>query len=179
MIKDRIALAEHFASLGFTRGAEVGVADGRYSEILCQKIQGLELIGVDVWAEYDGNWRSSEYQDNAYRRARERLEKYGVKLIKNTSLEASRDIPDNSLDFVFIDGSHLFDNVMLDILLWIPKVRKGGIISGHDYYQFKNSGIIQAVNSYVEEHKLDLNLTLAGVAEHKDDQCPCWWIIKR
>ena len=180
MIKDRIALVEHFKELGFTKGAEIGVADGRYAEILCQTIPDLEYYGIDVWAEYDGNWRDNNYQNVAYERAKDRLKDYGKSnLIKRTSLEASSLIPDDYLDFVFIDGSHLFDNVMLDILLWSKKVRKGGIISGHDYYQFKNSGIIQAVNAYVEEHKIDLNLTLAGVAEHKDDKVPCWWFIKR
>ena len=179
MIKDRIALAEHFASLGFTNGAEIGVADGRYSEILCQKIPNLELLGVDVWAKYEKNWRSDEYQDVAYQKAKERLSKYNVHLRRESSLNASIATKDDYLDFVFIDGSHVFDHVMTDIIIWARKVKKGGIVSGHDYYQFHDSGIIQAVNAYVEEHKLDLNLTLAGVAEHKDDQCPCWWFIKK
>ena len=92
---------------------------------------------------------------------------------------ASSYLPDKTLDFVFIDGDHTFNNVMLDILLWTPKVRKGGIISGHDYYSHKAGGVIPAVNAYCEANKIDLNLTLKGVAEHKDDQCPCWWFIKQ
>lgn len=178
MVTNRIKLAEYFAQLGFTKGAEIGVADGRYSEILCQKIPNLSLIGVDVWEKYEGNWRSVTYQKEAYQKAQERLKGHNASLIKNTSLQASTAVPEGSLDFVFIDGSHTFDNVMLDILLWTPKVRKGGIVSGHDYYQFRDSGVIEAVNAYVEKHKLNLHLTLRDESGHKDDICPCWYFVK-
>lgn len=179
IIKDRIDLAKHFRELGSIKGAEIGVADGRYAEILLQMMPDLEYTGVDVWAKYDGNWRNDDYQDQAYKKAIERTKPYKhALLMKTTSLEASIEFRDESLDFVFIDGAHDFDNVILDIILWSRKVRKGGIVSGHDYYQF-NGGVIPAVNAYAEAHKIDLNLTLAGVAEHKDDQCPCWWFIKK
>jgi hypothetical protein len=39
---------------------------------------------------------------------------------------------DHSLDAVFVDGSHLYDDVKRDIEAWMPKVRKGGILFGHD-----------------------------------------------
>jgi hypothetical protein len=178
MITNRIELAKHFASLGFTRGAEIGVADGRYSQILCESINGLELIGVDVWAKYEGNWRSDEYQDRAYQEARAKLKDYHVRLIRDTSLNASLDVPDHTLDFVFIDGSHTFDNVMLDILLWTPKVRKGGILSGHDYGFFHDSGIVEAVNKYTEVHKIELNVIPRDPKAFKDDQIPCWYFVK-
>lgn len=179
MVKDRIDLANYFRDSGFEIGAEIGVADGRYAEILLQRMPNMRYYGVDVWAKYDGNWRSDDYQEQAYQKAQERTAPYRrATLLRKTSLLASLEVPDGSLDFVFIDGSHTFDNVMLDILLWVPKVRKGGIVSGHDYYQFHDSGIVEAVNTYVEKHKINLNLTLQGVAEHKDDQCPCWWFIK-
>lgn len=180
MIKDRIELAKHFRDLGFKKGAEIGVADGRYAQILCQTIPDLEYYGVDVWDEYDGNWRDKEYQKEAKRQAESKIFTYTkATLIQATSIEAYLypSIP-NDLDFVFIDGAHDFDNVILDIILWSRKVRKGGIVAGHDYYQF-NGGVIPAVNAYIESHKIDLNLTLRDVAEHKDDKCPCWWYIKK
>lgn len=170
MIRNRIELAEYFAELGFTKGAEIGVADGRYSEILLLKNEGLKLLCVDPF-----------YRDGHYEKALERFSQFGeqVTITRETSMNAVGKVQDNSLDFVFIDGNHKFDYVMEDIIGWSRKVRKGGIVSGHDYYQFHDSGVIQAVNKYVEEHKIDLNLTLRDVAEHKDDKCPCWWFIKK
>ena len=69
-----------------------------------------------------------------------------------TSMEAVANFDDNSLDFVYIDGLHTFDAVMLDLIFWSPKVRSGGIVAGHDYLEFPNGGIIPAVRAYVTGH---------------------------
>ena len=53
--------------------------------------------------------------------------------IRSTSSEAAATYNDESLDFVFIDASHDYDNVCNDILKWYPKVKIGGILAGHDY----------------------------------------------
>jgi predicted O-methyltransferase YrrM len=167
MITNRIELAEYFANLGFTKGCEVGTADGRYSEILCQKIKGLELIAVDPF-----------YRKGHEEKARERLKPFNVTIEKMTSMEAVRFVANESLDFVFIDANHSFDYVMEDIINWSRKVKSGGIVSGHDYYHFVNSGVIEAVNKYCEIHRINLNLTAWDNSGYKDDKCPCWWFVK-
>ena len=54
--------------------------------------------------------------------------------IRKPSLEAVHLYVDNSLDFVFIDAAHDYENVTKDIEAWFPKVKTNtGIISGHDY----------------------------------------------
>lgn len=40
---------------------------------------------------------------------------------------------DLPIDVLFIDGSHLYEQVVSDLELWSPKVRYGGVICGHDY----------------------------------------------
>jgi len=177
-MKSRIDLAIDFSKRGYQTGAEIGVADGRYSQILCESIPGLKLYCIDPWAVYE-SWRTKQYQDNAFVQAQEKLKGYDVSFIRKTSLEASLEITDGSLDFVFIDGGHSFDDVMIDIVIWSRKVRKRGIVSGHDYCHFTNSGVVQAVNKYCEEHRLELNLIGRNPDNHKDDQQPTWWFIKR
>lgn len=54
--------------------------------------------------------------------------------LKLTSIEASRKFRDESLDFVFLDASHEYEHVKEDILAWLPKVKPGGVLAGHDYY---------------------------------------------
>ena len=179
-MKDRIELAEHFNKLGFQNGAEIGVADGRYSKILCEKIPGLRLIGVDVYAPYLGNWRTQEDQDNACKQAIDKLKDFDFHLMRTSGVKASLQVQDESLDFVFIDGDHYFDNTMLDIILWSKKVRKGGIVSGHDYYK-SNKGTVQvmkAIDTYAEIHNIKLNITERKTDGHRDDRVPCWYFIK-
>ena len=48
------------------------------------------------------------------------------------SIKAAKEFEDGSLDFVYIDANHSYDAVKADILAWLPKVKKGGIIGGHD-----------------------------------------------
>jgi hypothetical protein len=71
-------------------------------------------------------------------------------------MEALPLIPDNSLDFVYIDGRHEFDFVIQDIIGWSAKVRPGGIVAGHDYYNFYQGGIILAVDAYTRAHNISL-----------------------
>lgn len=70
--------------------------------------------------------------------------------IKMSSVEAAKLYPDNSLFFVFIDGSHLYDAVREDILAWLPKVKPGGFIGGHDIDQPEEfNGVRRAVDELI------------------------------
>lgn len=65
-----------------------------------------------------------------------------VNIITGDSIKLSRRYKKESLDFVFIDGSHDYNDVLRDIRVWSKKVKKGGFIGGHDY---DNPNVYQAV----------------------------------
>ena len=77
-------------------------------------------------------------------------------------MEAIKDFKPESLDFVYIDANHSYKNMKDDIEGWSKIVRKGGIVSGHDYGHFKhkdrNLGTKKAINEYIEKNKQKLFL---------------------
>ena len=137
-------LPQFFKELGFNKGVEVGVSWGE--NIVDYGEAGLEVWGVDPWDAHtdEDEFRKLVHVDGKYgstiegveRLARERTKKYpNIHLVKKPSWEAVKDFPNRSLDFVYIDGNHSFGHVAMDLMKWNRKVRKGGIIAGHDYYQ--------------------------------------------
>lgn len=179
-METREDLARYFNSLGFTFGVEVGTAGAHYTEVLCRNIPGVNLICVDPWSTYKANKRGGKQEQHDANEARfmRIAEEYGISAYKLFSTEAMREFDDDSLDFVYIDGNHDFDYVMEDIIGWTRKVRPGGIVSGHDYYHFRNSGVIEAVDFYTKIHKKKLNIIGECKAERKDDTHPNWWFVK-
>lgn len=146
----RADLARLFRDRGYKSGAEIGVADARYSTLLCETIPGLELLCVDPWLAYQGNPRGGpqSQQSANLELAKQRLASYSATLVRDFSLNAVKTVPLESLDFVFIDGHHGYEYVLNDLTEWGDRVRSGGIISGHDYYEFKWAGVVEAVNDY-------------------------------
>jgi len=135
----RSDLAVLFDDLGFTTGVEIGVEQGFYSEILCKANPQLTLYSIDAWQPYFGyhDYREQDREVMEARRqeALQRLSKYNCKVIEKFSMDAVGDFEDGSLDFVFIDGNHELPWALDDIYWWNLKVRKGGIVAGHDYYK--------------------------------------------
>jgi len=137
----RDTMAELFGELGFTRGAEIGVEQGLYSEVLLKANPNLKLYCVDMWTAYPG-YRDHVDQnrlDTFLNNTKERLAGYDVIYLKKMSMDALADVEDGSLDFVYIDANHELPWVLDDTYHWEKKVRVGGIISGHDYYESKRT----------------------------------------
>jgi len=131
-------LPKLFKDLDFKIGAEIGVLKGEWSENLFKFIPNLKMFCIDKWLRYPGPtmWRQ-ERLDRYEKEARRRLENHNCKIIKKWSMDAVKDFKNGSLDFIYIDANHTFQFVTNDIAEWSKKVRKGGIISGHDFYTKK------------------------------------------
>ena len=161
--------------VGYKTGAEIGVAEGKFSEIMCKKIQGLNLYCIDPWVQIKDNKRSMDIGRNLpeqrYKEATERLKGFKTELIRKTSLDAVSAFITGHFDFVYIDGAHNFDYVMTDIIEWSKRVRSGGIVAGHDYYRFRNAGVVQAVDIYTYMHKIDEWFIT-------DERTPTWFWVK-
>lgn len=172
-----------FRNLGYTLGAEIGVAKGRFAKILCENIHGLKLYGIDTWKVYDGytekDGTEQEIMNDIYADARKRLKPYNVQIVKDWSMKAVKRFADESLDFVYIDSNHSYEYVKEDIREWSKKVRKGGIVAGHDYINGHNGipfGVKQAVNEWTEENNIPYLFVLNK--NSNTDQMPSWFYVK-
>lgn len=128
-------LPEFFVKMGFKKGAEIGVYKGEFSEKLAKA--GLELLAIDPWKIYEGfeNPRGQQRLDFQFEHTQRVLLPYpNAKIIRKTSMEAVKDFADGSLDFVYIDANHEFRYIAEDLAEWSKKVKKGGIVAGHDYF---------------------------------------------
>ncbi len=84
------------------------------------------------------------------------------------SVDAAKLYADNSLDFVFIDASHDYDNVSRDLAAWWPKIKMNGMIAGDDYSDSVWPGVVRGVNEFF------------GVSHIPDTHHrPHWYIIKK
>ena len=113
-------------------GAEVGVANGANSEAILANLDIKRLFLVDLW-DFRGNKSTSPCEPVEFKQA--------LKILGNdprciflglASARAAEFVDDLSLDFVYIDASHEYEDVKTDILSWVPKVKVGGLVAGHD-----------------------------------------------
>lgn len=168
-------LADLFAVFGFTKGAEIGVERGLYSETLCRAIPRLHLTCVDAWTPYPGYREhvSQEKLEGFYFDAKQRLEPYGCTILRDWSQKAARRVEDRSLDFVYIDAAHDYVNVLLDINAWERKVRPGGIVAGHDYGRSSVGQVKEAVEEWTRTSGIAPWFVLMA------DRSPSWmWVVR-
>lgn len=185
-------LAELFAELNFTVGAEIGVWRGEYSETLCKANPKLHLYSVDSWqlSSYEPLEQITAlnapqaYFDSKYNEAVQRLAPYNCTIVKKDSIPALADFKDNSLDFVYIDANHDFVNFTNDLHYWLKKVKVGGIMSGHDYAFFsykKFNHVKRALMAYARCYRM-IPLFVAGAQEYQEgiirDKYRSWFWVK-
>jgi predicted O-methyltransferase YrrM len=96
-----------------------------------------EVIAIDPFLEgYDDQDPTSHLFDfkNVHQTYLERTgDHQNIRTIVSTSDNALADLKGNLYDFVYIDGLHTYDGVKTDIQNYLPLVKSGGVIGGHDY----------------------------------------------
>ena len=179
---NRHGLVDLWKGLGYKVGAEVGVDLGVFSNMMFKGIPGLKMYLVDPYAPYPDNARYVKRDPEAESIAHKALKGCNAVWIKEISETAFNKIKDGSLDFVYIDGNHRHDYVMVDIILWSRKVRKGGMVSGHDYNTYNNSVVRDtkiAVDHYTKFHKIaPWYITDNEARNYRSDRHASWFWIK-
>ncbi len=132
---------------------EIGCFKGRSLSFLLVEARNsgkrLNIVGVDAYQGLDGKRHSPELSAAIEAECRRNLNRagYPYTLHRMSSLAGSQLFADESLAFAFIDASHDYVNVRADIEAWLPKVKRGGTLAGHDYFGIWY-GVGHAVRDY-------------------------------
>lgn len=125
---------------------EMGSWKGRSGSFMATEIansgKNIKFDCVDHWQGGDGNHEPRCY--DIFMRNMRHLEGF-FNPVKMASVEAASTYPNGSLDFVFIDGRHDYSSIMEDLNAWVPKVKSGGVIAGHDMIWGHDNAVARAV----------------------------------
>lgn len=156
----------------FKQGVEIGVRWGQTSRHLLETCTDLKMTGVDLMQPLPNNtregqetyshWPWADYRE-AVKRIMQRFPDRFVMLVMDTHA-ASQMFADESVDFVFIDCDHSYEGVSRDIVDWAPKVRVGGLVTGHDInLESVRRAVVENLGEYETEGQRWNNI---------------WWVLR-
>jgi len=172
------AILKHLRGVTNPSGAEIGVLRGKLSAYLLAARPDLRLRMVDPWLQWPKNSRYEQSPAVYAHTAQATWDRWHADAFRRTdfaagrrtimrapSLEAAAQVPDRSLDFAFVDGDHTYEGCIEDIRAWLPKVKHGGLLCGHDIELGENPkwGVKRAVDEISAElnrpYELDEDVT--------------------
>ena len=161
--------------------AEIGVQMGNFSEYLLKSNSLTILYLIDCWT-YQDNYLDMANVNNAqqeyyYRHVLRKFKSDSrVKIIRDFSSKACSMFDDGSFDFIYLDADHSYEAIKNDIENWYSKLRSGGMMAGHDYFNGVvpqgNFGVKTAVDEFVQKHNYTLYLT-------NEEQWQSWYFFKQ
>ncbi len=117
------------------KAVEIGAYSGEGTEVISKYFK--EVLAVDPWINgYDLNDVASHQcpMKFVFEAFQNRTKGLGnVSFSRGKSLDALEFVGNESLDLVYVDGDHRYEAVVADIQGWKPKLRKGGVLAGHDW----------------------------------------------
>jgi predicted O-methyltransferase YrrM len=153
-LRDLISYINSISDTNKMQMIEIGSYAGESTQIFCENFKFVVTIDpyIDGYDKSDLACQHAPMED-VLKVFQERMIKYeNVSLIK----AASDDVIEHDLlvnkkvDFVYIDGLHTYEQVKKDIQNYLPLIKKGGFIGGHDYHPAWQ-GVVEAVNELLGE----------------------------
>lgn len=133
----------HFVEVGAWKGASTAAMGVE----IANSGKNIRFDVVDTWQGSEEHQTDRSVIDNSLFEeflANTAPVRQFINPIRSTSIEAAKLYADNSLDFVCIDANHEYEQVKLDILAWLPKIKSGGMFAGDDFHHTW-PGVVRAV----------------------------------
>jgi len=151
-------------------GVEIGVCGGEHAESLLKNLDIKMLYLIDPYDMYDEYVQSEGWEygnihaslDVSFASAKKLLSQFSSKItfVKQHSAKAIHKIPEH-IDFVYIDGNHDYEFVKQDLELYYKKIKSGGVIGGHDFYNgfaHTHNSVVTSVIEFAVNNKLQLHV---------------------
>ena len=138
--------------------AEIGVAQGDFSELILKITEPKSLHLIDIWS-------SKTYNAGLFKKVatkfKELIDGGRVQIHRKLSTDAAGDFQDNYFDWIYIDTTHSYDMTREELVKYAPKVKHNGIIAGHDYTMgnwdsLNKYGVIEAVHEFCVKYGWEL-----------------------
>ena len=138
--------------------AEIGVASGDFSEKILSLTQPQKLVLIDIWG-------SKRYHGGLFEKVKNRFDAQirngQVEIIRELSFEGIAACADDMFDWVYLDTDHTYDTTARELELLRPKMKKGGVIAGHDYIMGNwnaghRYGVIEAVRAFCVKYNWEM-----------------------
>lgn len=159
--------------------AEIGVAEGFFSaDILSWRTAFPTHYLVDRWRCNPGQrgdgGHGQEWHDANLRACKERMLPYRgrAEFLRGDSTEMAKEVKDNELALLYIDGDHSYEGVIADLKAWTCKVKKDGIIAFHDY-EMPQYGVKRAVRDFAAGY----GATVYLLSEDKPEDAGAFFFI--
>jgi hypothetical protein len=131
---------EFVNSFGLQHMAEIGVYRGDFAKALLQRCEGLtRYYMIDPWKHLT-DWNKPANLPEAelesyYQETMSKTEFAAGKrsILRGRTVDVIDHIPDQTLDFAYIDGDHTLRGITIDLTCIFPKVRLGGFVGGDDF----------------------------------------------
>lgn len=179
-LQNRACLADVANALGLTTAVEIGTHQGVFAAEFMKRFRGESIKLVDPYSGYEGE--HTQFYPCFDEQTNNREADFAIaskamlecapgrhEFLKMTSVDASRQFENNSVGLVYIDGTHDYQSVIQDVTVWWPKVKRGGILSGHDYEHVSHPRVCEAVDRFFY-FRADVQII--------EEEMPSWWVIK-
>lgn len=155
-------------------GAEIGVWRGDFSQEILHTVKPQRLYLIDPWRINPSPTHAKAWygtgsgvdmdaiHTSVCGRFAGAITRGVVHIVRESSVEALSALPDESLDFAYVDGDHSYEGVRADLELCLRKVKVTGLICGDDYAlgSWWRDGVVRAVNEFIGSHPVQIRLLL-------------------
>ena len=146
---------------------EVGCWKGKSASFMAETIKNskkkINFYCVDTWkgtlTEHGHQEDPDVVNDRLFEVFNENLKELDgyYTCIRGLSVDGAKQFRNESIDFCYIDGLHEYEPVLRDLEIFVPLVRSGGIVGGHDY---SYAPVRTALRDYLRSNLILRDITL-------------------